>query len=272
MLLWVSLVLLALIILIFVLMSSINAKAEKQKKERLRAHRQRMAKKKELKKETKTYQSKNYYTTPRLYKFQMKGTAWRDLERYYIGNWFGYVKTDENNEFDDYAIAVYHEDNTLVGYLPKESMTAFHTLKDKYQNKLRCYIQIWETSNDYKEWLTGNLEIPFGYSKEAISEIDHIMSFFNRYNKSGYSRATDTIEYFNEGILMENLTRKYPDNIMKPYNIPELKIYREAKYLNANGDYKSLSDLEQFGIIIDRLKTRTKNQVLKMIEEAKSKV
>lgn len=49
---------------------------------------------------------------------EIKGMGYRDLSLHDIGRFEGYAEAEVGNKYDPYAIAIYREDYTHVGYLP----------------------------------------------------------------------------------------------------------------------------------------------------------
>lgn len=52
-------------------------------------------------------------------KFQIAGVYYRNLSVKLIGKFNGYAKAETDNEYDPYAIAIYNDSDTHLGYLPR---------------------------------------------------------------------------------------------------------------------------------------------------------
>ena len=48
-----------------------------------------------------------------------------------VGGFLGYVRSDKNNPHDKNSIAVYNNDNKLLGYIPKENQSSFREYSEK---------------------------------------------------------------------------------------------------------------------------------------------
>lgn len=112
---------------------------------------------------TNTIQSNTYHPHPYYNKaYEIKGIGFRELHPCLHGPLKGYIKAEPENEYDQYAIAVYKNSygrpDTLVGYLPKGNkelslflqangemkvsgalgVNGYDPLKETYQDILDC--------------------------------------------------------------------------------------------------------------------------------------
>ena len=71
-------------------------------------------------------------------KFPMVGMKYRDLDFTYLGKFEGYAHSEFCNEADEYAIAIYREDEEHVGYLPRGNKR-LHELIDNEGGYVHCY-------------------------------------------------------------------------------------------------------------------------------------
>lgn len=56
----------------------------------------------------------------------------------HIGKFEGYASTDEHNEHDPYAVAIYREDHIHLGFLPKGSVK-MHDYIEEQGGVVHCY-------------------------------------------------------------------------------------------------------------------------------------
>lgn len=61
--------------------------------------------------------------------FPIKGMKYRLLDIYDVGRFEGMAELEEDNEKDPYAIAIYREDHTHLGYLPARNRTLYKYIK-----------------------------------------------------------------------------------------------------------------------------------------------
>lgn len=111
-----------------------------------------------------------------------------------IGGFLGYVCSEPNNQYDKNAVAVYRNDNKLLGYLPKDEIKSFREWSEK--ENLPCIgfikagdevplfgkVKIIDTDKDemnlivarYVKWMVSNFGvkfIPAGFSIDAGKEL-----------------------------------------------------------------------------------------------------
>lgn len=111
-----------------------------------------------------------------------------------IGGFLGYICSEPNNQYDKNAVAVYRNDNRLLGYLPKDEIKDFREWSEK--ENLPCVgfikagdevplfgkVKITDTDKDetdlivarYVKWLVSNFGakfIPAGFSVGAGKEL-----------------------------------------------------------------------------------------------------
>lgn len=111
-----------------------------------------------------------------------------------IGGFLGYVCSEPNNQYDKNAVAVYRNDNKLLGYLPKDEIKTFREWSKK--ENLPCIgfikagdevplfgkVKIIDTDKDetdlivarYVKWMVSNFGtkfIPAGFSVDAGKEL-----------------------------------------------------------------------------------------------------
>ena len=64
------------------------------------------------------------------------------------GNYDGYIKAEENNQYDSNAIAVYTNNGKLIGYIPKDENINFR-IWSKGKTDFRCNFKIKHTASYY---------------------------------------------------------------------------------------------------------------------------
>ena len=64
-----------------------------------------------------------------LWDFNLAGVNYRKNMRDYVGVFEGYIQPEPDNEYDPYAIAVYHTDGHHLGYIPHDYTDDIRELK-----------------------------------------------------------------------------------------------------------------------------------------------
>ena len=98
-----------------------------------------------------------------------------------IGGFLGYIRSEPDNPHDKNAVAIYRNDNKLIGYLPKSETNAFRNwsqkedlpcigfIKDGDEAPLFGKVKIIDTDTEetelivvkYVRWLVSNFGIKF---------------------------------------------------------------------------------------------------------------
>lgn len=127
----------------------------------------------------------NKFTSPEFYT-SIAGVAFRNTADD-IGGFLGYVCSDPSNSYDKNAIAIYRNDNKLLGYIPKEKQKEFREwstkenlpcvgyIKDGDEVELWGKVKILDTDKEetdlemikFVRWLIskyGKKFIPYGFN------------------------------------------------------------------------------------------------------------
>ena len=128
---------------------------------------------------TRTYKSTDFYTS-------IAGVAYRNTSDD-IGGFLGYVCSEPSNPYDKNAIAIYRNDNKLLGYIPRDKQKEFREwstkedlpcvgyIKDGDEVELWGRVKVLDTDKDeadlemikFVRWLIskyGKKFIPFGFN------------------------------------------------------------------------------------------------------------
>ena len=80
------------------------------------------------------------------------------------------VVQDRNNEYDDYAIAVFSEDKKIVGYLPKGQKRIYNLLEK--EKNLFGVMEIRQfVAEDGREPYVGDLNLLVGFTDDELDEM-----------------------------------------------------------------------------------------------------
>lgn len=89
--------------------------------------------------------------------FQLKGIAYRNLPQSEIRDFYGTAVAEENNPYDEFAVAIYNDKGYHVGYAPG-GYYSLHEYIRKQGGKVRAFGYIWE---DEEGSLIGRVNIEF---------------------------------------------------------------------------------------------------------------
>lgn len=82
--------------------------------------------------------------------YKIAGINFRHLDDSYIGEFDGFVKLEENNKYDRFAIAIY-KGRKKVGYIPRDSNQELHEELSHEGGKASCKGYIYTFINEYDE-------------------------------------------------------------------------------------------------------------------------
>ena len=71
-------------------------------------------------------------------KMDMVGMQYRAIDENDLGKFEGYAEAEENNPDDPYAIAIYREDHTHVGFLKRDNYSLYNYIEDQ-GGMVHCY-------------------------------------------------------------------------------------------------------------------------------------
>ena len=116
------------------------------------------------------------YKSSQIKQLFIKGLEYRDLTDDDLGKFYGYVKTEPDNKFDKYAIAIFDDKHRHIGYVPKGEEYLFNTL-ELIGGKQQAWGYIYKELHTYSgdETLKGNVYIPV---KCSVAKIEKAISEF----------------------------------------------------------------------------------------------
>lgn len=101
--------------------------------------------------------------------YNIMGMNYRDFKHKLRSNFFvGYVKTEDNNDYDPSAIAVFNENDLHLGYIPYGNAELFNKLNTDHEGSFYCFGFVKYDKND-KEWF-GKVVIPVGMTRYEIKK------------------------------------------------------------------------------------------------------
>lgn len=102
----------------------------------------------------------------------IKGLEYRELTDKDLGKFYGYVKTELDNKFDKYAVAIFNEKDKKIGYVPRGEEYLFNTL-ELTGGKQQVWGYIYKELHTYSgnETLQGRVYIPIKCSKAKIEKV-----------------------------------------------------------------------------------------------------
>jgi hypothetical protein len=111
------------------------------------------------------------YKSSRIKLLFINGLEYRELTDKDLGKFYGYVKTEPNNEFDKYAVAIFNDKDKHIGYVPRGDEYLFNTL-ELIDGRQQAWGYIYKELHIYsgKERLQGRIYIPIKCSKAKIEK------------------------------------------------------------------------------------------------------
>ncbi len=183
----------------------------------------------------------------------------------------GYAEVKEENGLN--GINVYFNEGEAFGELFNYHHEVFFSIKTKFQGKIFIWGKI--INEDDAETRFANIYLPVGFSKEEISEIQHLISIVEK-NQELLNRKNLTNNTCFK--ILENYLKisKMHERLGKPWSLsfePEKRfIPTFAKKLFQEKNWDELVKLEKFSPLIDLLNKRYAHAIYKKIETAKIKI
>lgn len=204
--------------------------------------------------------SENYYFNT----LELKGAAFNICKQLDVweGTFEGYLKITYN-QHDKYAIGVYRSDNTLIGWLPKNSKNIYDYLKYSKIKKIPCWGYF--TYQQYREnWVSF-------FTNITNLEAYEISCFLWKKHSILYN-LENTKNYQNIFISLNNI--KELESIMTKINhFKELKFDLPHNYIASLS--KELEKQENWGLLIkleDYKDYFSEKTIFQRIEKAKLKL
>jgi hypothetical protein len=183
----------------------------------------------------------------------------------------GYAEVKEENGLN--GINVYFNEGDVFRELFNYYPEVFLSIKTKFQGKIFIWGKI--INDDDAETRFANIYLPVGFSKEEISEIQHLITIveknqelLNNKNLTNHTCFKVLENYLTISKMHERLGRPWP-LLFEPEKrfLPNF-----AKKLLQEKNWHELVKLEKFSPLIGRLNERYANAIYKKIETAKVKI
>lgn len=215
-----------------------------------------------------------FYKSQKMRTFNIKGTYYQDITIQTTSKSFlGYIEAEENNDNDRYAVAIYDDTNSKLGYVPKGNKMLSDSLIEFHNGKCICWGEIW-FDKYYDTWI-GNITTPVAYNKDYIEKLNYIAELytFNKsilsseeINKSAFFKALD-----NHYVILEFAKNNKNIDYFSRYSFNKNTLISFGKRLEKEKDWESLIKLLEYKSLINSLAERYKNKLLSRIETAKHK-
>lgn len=186
--------------------------------------------------------------------FDIRGMEYRNLASSSNESFIGFVKIEENNIHDPYAIAVYKNPRKHIGYIPKGSKQLFDSLKNNHNGTTFA----WGNMDYGDNWNRSYVNVIIGLSEAELNLVKEIVTIQNRiYKISGTDvhKALSTDEHFN---ILESVCKAYENISTLSYLNHDFHFYFPVRFLQSfskeleqNKDYGNLIKLEKYLFLND---------------------
>jgi hypothetical protein len=202
--------------------------------------------------------------------FEIRGAKYRNLRLSDTGHFIGFVQIEENPH-DKYAVAVYKNTATKLGYTPKENIRLHRSLKELYNGKVIAwgYLDYIERDNQWK----GIVSIPIGVNDKEIEIVTQIINKQEEIKGKVKSNNLSINEIFEILELAYELNEKCKQILSyHKFNVevPKTLIPSLSKELENKKDFPNLIRLEKYLFLINELSEKYKLTTLNRIEQAKT--
>lgn len=202
------------------------------------------------------YESKGsaYLSAEGYHNFELKGVYYCNLPSSEIRNFKGCAIAEDDNEYDQYAVAIYNENMTRVGYAPG-GYFSLHEFIKKQGGKVPAYGSIWK--EDGRTYGRVNILFNPNHFHDDIPEDQRI---YKKANLKSY-------QFFSNGIAKKGkfsgyavLGKKFNFNIFNDDNVKIGEVYDEEYLYNTINMFDG-GKVPVWGKIYDHNKDYTNNLV-----------
>ena len=97
-----------------------------------------------------------------IWDFNIAGINFRKGIKKYVGDFFGYLQPEPNNQHDPNAIAIYHSDGHHLGYIPADFTDEIRELGFPFPMQVWGWIEEDHDDDDNRDYFRGTvyIEIP----------------------------------------------------------------------------------------------------------------
>jgi len=205
--------------------------------------------------------------------FELKGMFYSKLDpKSDIGYFVGYAQCEKNSH-DKYAVAIYNQNNKLVGYTPKNNKRLSDSLNAWHNGKVLSWGFI--SHDDYDNSWNGSVNIPVGYSEDQLEKTKRILTL-DTLNTSLISNKEKSTEKYFEILKNHKEIKSLLNDLKNPeefrYGFPNNLIPSISLLLEKEKNWQKLIELESYDDLIEPLSDKLKQSTLNRIEKAKQNV
>ena len=202
--------------------------------------------------------------------FDMKGMFYQNLNpKIHSGNFIGFAKCEDNSH-DIYAVAIYNQNNELLGYTPKGNKRLNNSLNEWNNGK----VPVWGglSHDDYDDRWYGTVYITVGLTSEQIEKVERILKLKSDNQTQIKKKEKSTEKYF-EILNRHREIKKLLTDLKNPeefyYSFPKNLVPSISSHLEKEKNWEKLVELEKHQDLISELSEKFKETTLKRIEKAK---
>lgn len=220
-----------------------------------------------------TYQKtiNSEYKRKYIKKFDLVGAYYRNLRPDVdSGKFIGYIAHDYMNKYDDYALAVYNEFETHLGYLPKRNKKLFYHMENNTVIRLPAWGEVYYDNYD-KSW-AGDVNVPLGYAADELKMFVQIIDYSEGIDELKIKKEKSLNEYMelleHHGHIKHLLSLLgNPKNHF--YKFPKSLVPQISSHFEKNECWEELILLnEKYNDLVISLSEKFKNSTLRRIEKA----
>jgi len=230
-------------------------------------------------KENKTTKSQNYIK-PEIKSFIIKGIHFCNLDesKYNTsGTDFIGKAMITDNPHDKYAVGIYDDNNTLLGYVSKGNQKLYNYLDILPGKKVIAFGWIrFDSYYDKKAYAwDGSVNIPTGYSNEKLELLTRFLTLKKQIPSSSSKITDKSTENY---LKILNIHKEITSILIKlndvnlSYSFPKNILPSIGNHLLKEKEYEKLIELEEYDDLIMELNEKYRISLLNKIEDAKRKL
>lgn len=212
------------------------------------------------------------YKTKGLKIFNLVGAFYRNLNHNEKGPFNGYAITTDNDH-DQYAVAIYKNNNLHVGYIPKGNKRMHDSINELHGGRIIVYGEL-SYSNYGGDW-TGMVYIPVMQTAEELNTLSTAFKL-QELNRTILSNKESSGADLFQVILNHTEILKLLNQVKNieglPYSLPKTVIPSLTTKLEKEKEWELLSDVENYPDLINELSEKYKNATYMKIEAAKKRL
>lgn len=212
------------------------------------------------------------YKTKGIQSFDMVGMYYRNLSINEKGKFNGYAICD-GNPHDKYAVAIYNDKGTHLGYIPQHNKRMHDSIVEWNAGKIFVWGEL--IAGEYKNELSwhGSVNFPIGYSEEVIAQLKELLTLLRQNEDSLDKQDISMNEYFsilNNYRIIRQIYSSIENIIPIEITYPKSLIPTLARRLEAEKNWEQLAMLEEYSDLISLSAETFAKSTFKRIEIAKN--